>query len=227
MQQRPDGRGTHPDTELAQLPADPHAAPPGVLPGHPEDQLCGLRVDWWPARRALLAVGPLPSDQHAVPAQQCLGRDEKRRCPPLSGEHPAGGGEQGSVACGELGTAGLTAQHPKLMPQDQISKSLVPSSWLGKTSRRVSRRTVNQSMKSIEGWYGTPAHGANPGFRAPQGEGRSITMARRRHTPEQIIRELREADRLPGEGARGGRCGPATWRCRRRRITRGGTRSVG
>ncbi len=23
-------------------------------------------------------------------------------------------------------------------------------------------------MKTIEGWYGTPAHGANPGFRAPQ-----------------------------------------------------------
>ncbi len=33
------------------------------------------------------------------------------------------------------------------------------------------------------------------------GEGRIITMARRRHTPEQIIRKLREADRMLGEGA--------------------------
>jgi putative transposase len=33
------------------------------------------------------------------------------------------------------------------------------------------------------------------------GEGRIITMARRRHTPEQIVRKLREADRLLGEGA--------------------------
>ncbi len=33
------------------------------------------------------------------------------------------------------------------------------------------------------------------------GEGRIITMARRRHTPEQIIRKLREADRLLAEGA--------------------------
>jgi putative transposase len=34
------------------------------------------------------------------------------------------------------------------------------------------------------------------------GEGRIITMARRRrHTPEQIIRKLREADRLLNEGA--------------------------
>jgi putative transposase len=32
------------------------------------------------------------------------------------------------------------------------------------------------------------------------GEGRIITMARRRHTPEQIIRKLREADRMLGEG---------------------------
>ena len=32
------------------------------------------------------------------------------------------------------------------------------------------------------------------------GEGRIITMARRRHTPEQIIRKLREADRLLAEG---------------------------
>jgi hypothetical protein len=53
-----------------------------------------------------------------VPAQQCLGRDEQR-CPPLSGEHPAGGGEQDPVGCGELGPAGLAAQHPKLLPQDQ------------------------------------------------------------------------------------------------------------
>jgi putative transposase len=33
------------------------------------------------------------------------------------------------------------------------------------------------------------------------GEGRIITMARRRHTPEQIIRKLREADRILGEGS--------------------------
>jgi transposase-like protein len=33
------------------------------------------------------------------------------------------------------------------------------------------------------------------------GRRRLITMARRRHTPEQIIRKLREADRLLGEGA--------------------------
>src|SRR5215210_11578 len=33
------------------------------------------------------------------------------------------------------------------------------------------------------------------------GRRRLITMARRRHSPDQIIRKLREADRLLGEGA--------------------------
>jgi putative transposase len=33
------------------------------------------------------------------------------------------------------------------------------------------------------------------------GRRRLVTMARRRHTPEQIIRKLREADRLLAEGA--------------------------
>jgi transposase-like protein len=32
------------------------------------------------------------------------------------------------------------------------------------------------------------------------GEGRIVTMARRRHTPEQIVRKLREADKLLNEG---------------------------
>jgi hypothetical protein len=126
-----------------------------------------LRVERRSARPACLLVGPLPSDQRAVPAQQRLGRDEKR-CPPLSGEHPAGGNEQDLVARGELGPAGLATQHPKLMPQDQNLQVLVPSSGSERTSRRVSRRTISQSRKSIDGWYGTPAHDANPGFRAPQ-----------------------------------------------------------
>lgn len=33
------------------------------------------------------------------------------------------------------------------------------------------------------------------------GEERIITLARRRHTPEQVVRKLREADRLLAEGA--------------------------
>src|SRR5918994_2029285 len=54
------------------------------------------------------------------------------------------------------------------------------------------------------------------------GRRRFITMAQRRHTPEQIIRELRETDRLLGEGRTSPRL-PSIWRCRSRRITGGGT----
>jgi putative transposase len=36
--------------------------------------------------------------------------------------------------------------------------------------------------------------------RSDHGRGRNSTMKRRRHTPEQVIRKLREAERLLGEG---------------------------
>ena len=60
-QHSPNRRGAHPDAELAQLPADPHAAPARVLPCHPQHQRDDLGVEWWPARSARLPVGPLAS----------------------------------------------------------------------------------------------------------------------------------------------------------------------
>jgi hypothetical protein len=53
------------------------------------------------------------------------------------------------------------------------------------------------------------------------GRRRLITMARRRHTPEQIIRKLREADRLLAEGAEIADVA-GTWRCLSRPTTAGG-----
>jgi hypothetical protein len=51
--------------------------------------------------------------------------------PTVVGEHPAGCGEQDPVGWGELGPAGLAAQHSKLMPQDQNLQVLavVVSVW--------------------------------------------------------------------------------------------------
>jgi hypothetical protein len=43
----------------------------------------------------------------------------------------------------------------------------------------MSRRTVNQSTKSTDRGYGTPAHAANPGFRAPQARERRRRGRRR------------------------------------------------
>src|SRR5215212_3518660 len=77
-QQRPNRRGAYPDAELAQLPADPDAAPARVLPCHPQHQRDDLGVEWWPARSARLPVGPLASHEFAVPAQQRLRGDQEQ-----------------------------------------------------------------------------------------------------------------------------------------------------
>jgi hypothetical protein len=46
-------------------------------------------------------------------------------------------------------------------------------------------------------------------------------MKRRRHTPEQVVRKLREADRLLAEGQDVPEV-PSSWRSRRRPTTAGG-----
>jgi hypothetical protein len=51
--------------------------------------------------------------------------------PTAVGEHPAGG-EQDPVGCGELGAAGLAAQHPKLLPQHQDLQVLGAVIGIGK-----------------------------------------------------------------------------------------------
>ena len=51
-------------------------------------------------------------------------------------------------------------------------------------------------------------------------------MKRRRHTPEQIIRKLREADRLLAEGLEVPEVA-SSWRSRRRPITVGGPSTAG
>jgi hypothetical protein len=92
----------------------PHAARAIRLQRRTRD----LASNHWPTTTVYAVTSPLAPDQGAVPAQQRLGREEQR-CPPLPGEHPAGGSEQDPVACGEPGAAGLAAQHPKLLPQHQ------------------------------------------------------------------------------------------------------------
>ena len=66
-----------PDTELAELALDPHAPPPRVLPPKTEDEVRDLTIQWRPAR-ASSPVGPLTSNELAVPAKQRLGRDHER-----------------------------------------------------------------------------------------------------------------------------------------------------
>src|SRR6266498_201803 len=60
-------------------------------------------------------------------------------------------------------------------------------------------------MKSIDGWYGTPAHGANPSFRAPHDfRCRSLRPRAGSATPGRARRPPRTREALlPGAGVTG------------------------
>jgi hypothetical protein len=58
------------------------------------------------------------------------------------------------------------------------------------------------------------------------GERRTDHVKRRRHTPEQIVRKLREADKLLADGIELPEVA-RRWRFPRRRITAGGLSSAG
>jgi hypothetical protein len=117
-EQGPDRRRSHPDAELAQLALDSDAAPAGVLPGQPEDERTKLRIDRRPVRAARPAVGPLPADELAMPAQERRRGDEKGD-PTVPRDRPARRGEEDPVDGPELGWARGPLQHPELVAQDQ------------------------------------------------------------------------------------------------------------
>src|SRR5665811_1246705 len=75
-EQEADRRCAHSQAELAKLALDPHAAPAGVLPGHPEDERTDVGIERWPARTTVLAVGPLPAHEFAMPPEDGRGDEE-------------------------------------------------------------------------------------------------------------------------------------------------------
>ncbi len=111
-----DRRGGDPDAELEQLPADPHVAPPGVLPAKAKDQIAQLGIDPRTSRppappRSLLAL------ELAAPALQRVG-DNREAGPPLLREEPAYGSEEGSVGGAVAGPLPPPpGEDPQLMPQ--------------------------------------------------------------------------------------------------------------
>ena len=98
------------------------------------------------------------------------GRDEKRS-PPVSRNRAASRGEQNAVEHGEPRTAALR-RSTRNCRSTRISRSLAPSPGRGRSSKRASARTSNESTNSISRCYGIPAHGTNLGFRGRQMPGR-------------------------------------------------------
>ncbi len=117
-EQAADRRRPDPDPELAQLASDPDAAPAGVLPSEPEDELTDLGIDRRPSRATGPAVRPLPPDQLAVPPEQGR-RGDHEGDPAVPRNHPARRREQHPVDDPELGWTGLPLEDAELMAEDQ------------------------------------------------------------------------------------------------------------
>ncbi len=101
-----------------QLAFDALVAPARVLPGQADNQLLHLRVQRWPAGRAVVREGPRASDQPPVPAQQRLRSNEEAR-PARPWQYAADRGEQRPIGGLQLGTWGLAAEDHELVAQDE------------------------------------------------------------------------------------------------------------
>ena len=113
-EQAPDRGRRHADPELAELATDPDAAPAGVLPGQPEDELTDLGIDRRPSRPTGPAVRPLPPHELAMPPEEGRRSDEEGD-PTVARERPTGRREEDPVDGPELGSARLPLQHSELM----------------------------------------------------------------------------------------------------------------
>ncbi len=75
LEDLPDARGRQVDAQNGELTVDPPVAPGRVLPGQAGHELHGSRRNRRPSRQS--GVGPLPTDQFPVPAQQGVGLHEE------------------------------------------------------------------------------------------------------------------------------------------------------
>ena len=109
--------------ELEELALDSQVAPPGVLPSQAKDQLAQFGID---RRTPRPPVRPrsLPGLKLAAPPLERLGHDREGG-PPLFGEEPAGGGEEGPVGGGVAGPLPSPGEHSELMAEHGDLKLLV------------------------------------------------------------------------------------------------------
>jgi hypothetical protein len=107
---------------------------------------------------ARLPVGPFVSHQLAVPAQQCLVRNQEQRGPLLPWKRAACPCEQDAVEWGEPGPASLAAEYTQLLPKDQDLQIL---------GRLVSGSEDEQAGNNIGG-EPTPARSPSPATTSPR-----------------------------------------------------------
>jgi hypothetical protein len=107
-----------PDPELAELSLDPHAPPSRILPPKTEDEIADLRTQRRPAR-ASPPVGPLASDELAVPSKQRLRRHQERG-PTVPGEGPARRREERPIGVLQVRASDRAAENLHLVAEDGV-----------------------------------------------------------------------------------------------------------
>ena len=101
LEDRGDGRPCHAMTQILQRALDARVAPARILGRHPHDQAANLREHVGPSGAAL-RVRPFPRDELPVPAENRVGRDNRRnlRQKPTT-ERRAEGGQAPPFVVGE------------------------------------------------------------------------------------------------------------------------------
>ena len=102
------------DTELCALADDPEIAPPGVLTRKSKDESDHIRIERVGGNRLATRVGPMPTNELPVPAQQRYWRHEEG-CPTLTRQPSRQRCEYSAIGRGEPGSCYLAAQHRELM----------------------------------------------------------------------------------------------------------------
>lgn len=114
----PDRARPDPDAELSELALDPDTPPPRVLSAETDDEIGHLGTQWRPTR-ASSPVGPLASDELAVPPHQRLGGDHERG-PSVPGEGPARRREEHPIPVAKLRPADRPSEHIHLVAEHGV-----------------------------------------------------------------------------------------------------------
>ena len=163
----PDRGGRHGDAELGELSLDPEVTPSRVLPSQPKDQVSDLGIKRRPARSTCRAVGPLPSDQLAVPAKKRL-RCDKERGPSVPGKGPARRDEQDAVPRAKRWSTNLSAKDLQLVAKHEnldILRLLVGSG--GRNAKDPPQKEVDKGQQRGARCYWLSPQRANREFVHP------------------------------------------------------------
>jgi hypothetical protein len=102
------------DAKLQELASDPEVAPPGVLTTEPEDHVLDRRIEGRATEPARAAHGP--PQQIPVLSHQGV-RTDQEAPPPVRGQDPSRGREEGPIGHGEQGSPAAATEDLELVAE--------------------------------------------------------------------------------------------------------------